>query len=95
MDGKSAGLADAYQLAAREIACVQRLPWGDLEPREDAPWLFGSGEIAALADARGALTIVDGYDGNPAVKKVVVALEWIHRRQGRRAVRLVTFVTQA
>jgi len=88
------GLADAYQLAALEIERVQQLPWEDLSPCRDAPWRFGAGDLRRLADAHGVLNIVDGYDGDPAVKLVTVALEWRHVRHGRRTVRLITLVTR-
>jgi hypothetical protein len=95
MDDSDTGLADAYQLAAHEIQRIQRLPWEDLAPRENAPWVFGTRELAHFTQARGGLTIVDEFDGNPCLKQVTVALEWEHNRQGRRAVRLVTLVNRA
>lgn len=88
------GLVEAYQLAAHEIDKVQRLPWGELEPCVDAPWRFGDSELARLSDASGRLTIVETFEGNPTTKQIIVALEWRHRRQGRRTVRLVTLVNE-
>jgi hypothetical protein len=91
---QSFGLVDAYQLAAQEIEQVQRLPWQDLKPCENAPWRFGDRDLCRLNDARGRLTIVEAFEGSPTTKQIIVALEWEHRRQGRRTVRLVTLVNQ-
>jgi len=88
------GLAEAYQMAAHEIERVQRLPWQELEPCENAPWRFGAGKLAAMSGARGHLTIVPEFEGNPSTKQIIVALEWQHERQGRRTVRLVTLVNR-
>lgn len=94
MEDNNGGLAEAYQLAAHEMRNLQRLPWDDLSPRQDAPWLFGAGELDRLAGARGGITIVDAYNGNPGVKRLAVKLEWSHSRQGRRSVRLITLVNK-
>lgn len=92
MNENTSGLAEAYQLAARELRSLRSLSWNDLSPREDAPWLFAGGELRRLEDARGGVTIVDGYNGNPGVRRVTVALEWLHGRHGRRTVRLIALV---
>ncbi|HEY3268031.1 MAG TPA: hypothetical protein VGM37_13985 [Armatimonadota bacterium] len=91
---KQSGLAEAYQLAATEIERVQKLPWTELAPCADAPWRFNGQRLATLPDAQGRLSIVDGFDGDPAVKQIIVALEFRHVRQGRRTVRLVTLVNR-
>lgn len=88
------GLVEAYQLAANEIDRIQRLPWRELEPCVDAPWRFGDPGLASLRNASGRLTIVETFEGNPTTKQIIVAVEWQHRRQGRRTVRLVTLVNE-
>lgn len=94
MENTKNGLADAYQLAAHEMRNLQRLAWDDLSAREDAPFVFGSSELRRLANAHGGITIVEAYDGNPSVKRLTVALEWLHSRQGRRSLRLTALVNR-
>lgn len=89
------GLADAYTLAAHEIQRVQRLPWSELEACVDAPWRFMQDGLDRFDDATGRMTIVDAFEGDPATKQIIVALDWRHRRQGRRTVRLVTLVNES
>lgn len=88
----STGLAEAYKMAVHEIERVQRLPWRELEPCVNAPWLFGGDGLDHLQNAKGYLTIVTEFEGDPSTKQIIVALEWEHERQGRRRVRLVTLV---
>ncbi len=81
----------AYRACRHELENLRNLPWLALADRSNAPFVGDVPELQEMVNGTGTLTIAT-YNGDDAIKRVVLTVRWTEPRMGTQQWSMTTLV---